>query len=244
METAQSDRKEIISEIIGFDFNRLWATIRDLTLKPGKVAADYCDGQRKKYLSPITYFFLVYGLVYFSFSLTGLQSQFLEQGRTLYENSKQQQVVPYGLKPKQLSPEEQAKMESNIREAQDFLMSKEGSLIVALPLMVLFQWLFYKKYRKSFYHHLYFLLFVSAQLNLLTLPLTLTLLVPELVVASWVIMCILLFGFWLYAEFHFYHASKSELVLRKFWQMLAMIIPSLVWIMLVTFVVLMITMRF
>lgn len=243
METAQSDRQEIISEIIGFDFSRLWATVRDLTIKPGKVAAEYCDGQRKRYLSPITYFLLVYGAVFFAVSLTDIQDQSLARSRSLYENSKQQ-YLPFATEKKQLSPEEQQKLHADVRKAQEFLMSKEGTLIIGLPLMLLFQWLFYKRYRKSFYHHLYFMLFVSAQLNILTFPLTFTLVNPALTAASIVILCIVLFGFWLYAEFDFYDAPKGTLVLRKIWQMLAMTIPSILWLTLVTFAAMLIVMKF
>lgn len=50
------DERRLAAELLGAVFTlegRLWRTLRDVALRPGHVAREYCSGARGRYLSPI-----------------------------------------------------------------------------------------------------------------------------------------------------------------------------------------------
>ncbi len=63
--------KEVAGEIIGLESNKVFRTIKDLTIKPGEVIATYGEGDRQKYISPVVYYFGTSAASFYFLSLTG-----------------------------------------------------------------------------------------------------------------------------------------------------------------------------
>lgn len=229
METARSEKQEVIQDIIGFDFTRLWATCRDLTVRPGQTIAAYCDGDRAKYISPITYFFLVYGIVFLLMNVLHLPDMLVAQGEQygqLYEINRASQ------------DDQSNKTISEINDRLiEFMKGKEASLIITFPIVILFQWLFYRRFRRSFFHNLYFVLFAFGHITLLTAPLIIPMAHPPAYKWSMLLMLIITFAYWIMAELRFYNLTLKQAIVRKLWQTIAMIVPLALWMLLVLIVV-------
>ena len=65
----QEDRKLIyffgeLVNALSFADNRLWRTLKSIHLYPGRFSRDFVDGKRKKYMKPVSIFFLA-NLIYF-----------------------------------------------------------------------------------------------------------------------------------------------------------------------------------
>lgn len=69
---------DVVETLFTID-NRLFRTLRDLFLKPGKVTIDYIEGRRAKYLPPLR-IYLSISVVYFLFA------QFIESDKILFVN--------------------------------------------------------------------------------------------------------------------------------------------------------------
>lgn len=230
METARSEKQEVIQDIIGFDFTRLWSTFRDLTIRPGQIISAYCDGDRSKYISPITYLFLTYGLVFLLMNVFNLPDIFFEKGRSLYE-------VPGSSPNSQAVNDSQENVNRVIDRIIEFMKSKEASLIISFPVFMLFQWLFYRRYRNSFFHNFYFVLFTFGHITLLTALLMIPMAHPSGYAWGMALSVLATFAYWVKAELHFYKLTLRQAIIRKLLQALAMIVPFIVWMSVVLVVV-------
>lgn len=131
-----------------------------------------------------------------------------------------------------ITEESIVKINNTFGQAFEFLSSKEGLLLIILPIFILMQWLYFKQFRKPFFlQHVYFLLFVSAQINLLTIPLLLPLLYSysfywTLSITTLVIAAV----FYFYAELKFYpRITISDIIWRTTLQVISGIIPYIIW---------------
>ena len=81
-EKGKSSRKgeiaEVARELIGWEDNKLFNTLKDLTLRPGEMARSYCNGETNMYLSPMAYFLGVTGLMAYLSSVSGLNDAIIE----------------------------------------------------------------------------------------------------------------------------------------------------------------------
>ncbi len=232
-EKINSEKAEMVAEVVGFDFRKLWVTCRDLTVRPGETVAAYCDGARQRYLSPYSYFLLTFGINYFLTKTTGILSNpgaattAADAAPSYYDLF----LDGYMKGNPNATPEKAQKLFGMIQYGFEFMMSKEGMIITTLPIMVLLQWLFYRAYRKSFFQNFHFLLFVSAQTNLLTAPLVLVLWwSPESVYWLALVTMVLAMPFYFWAVSRFYpKITSDQIILRTFGQVLTGIIPYFVW---------------
>lgn len=214
-----SEKQELIEEVVGFNFRKLWFTFKELTVRPGETIAAYCDGIRAKYVSPITYFLLTYGLNFF---VTHLFVKNDDLAKSFEEG--------YKLGNPSATNEKFQSLMAFIKPGFEFLQTKEGMVLSYIPILIILQWLFYRKYRKSFFHSFYFCLYVAAQTNLLTIPLIMTLGWSTPAKVLLVTTSLLSVAFYFYAIPKFYLGiTVSQIALRTFGQIIAFIIPFFIW---------------
>ncbi|HQQ99056.1 MAG TPA: DUF3667 domain-containing protein [Cyclobacteriaceae bacterium] len=167
---TQDEKKEVVSELIGFDLGKLKNTVVDLTLRPGPAIAEFAQGDRSKYLTPITYFLLVFGLSFFLDSVTGVGAFMMqrgEMGKNFVQGIEQAEAMDGNVIIK-----DKAALSDQINtDVKAFLERKEVHLLLVLPGLLLCQWLFFRRTGKSFLHNAYFALFTMGQYVLLILPL-------------------------------------------------------------------------
>ena len=166
----QDEKKEVVSELIGFDLGKLKNTVVDLTLRPGLAIAEFVQGDRSKYITPITYFLLVFGLSFFLDSVTGVGEFMMqrgEMGKNFVQGIEQAEAIDGNMIVK-----DKAALTDQINsEVKSFLERKEVHLLLVLPGLLLCQWLFFRRTGKSFLHNAYFALFTMGQYVSLMLPL-------------------------------------------------------------------------
>ena len=153
------NKKEIVSDLIGFDIGKLIRTCKDLTHVPGPTIDTYIRGERSLHLSPINYYVLIFGVSFLIESLLGIGEYAVSRIM----------VAP--------GPDQDLTRLNSILEA--FFQRKEIQLLFILPGTILFQWLLFRKFRPSFIQNVFFALFAGAQYLLLTLPLVLLFLVSK-----------------------------------------------------------------
>jgi hypothetical protein len=183
VDSNQDEKKEILTELMGFEVSKLKNTIRDLTFKPGIAIDEYSQGERKKYLSPITYFLLVFGLSFFIDSVSGIGDYLFQKGFGPGQNIGES--FSSGIKKAETDSGEKmpfdiASVSKKIdTEAQAFYERKEVQMLILVPGLLLSQWLFFRRTKKSFLHNSYFALYTLAHYTLLLMPLALLFFVSE-----------------------------------------------------------------
>ncbi len=227
-----NEKEEIVTELIGFSLKKLWHTIVELTVRPGQTIAAYCDGERNRIVTPITYFVLTFGMGFFVMTNTGLMDNSINLGYSLYTGTPERNFESYRNRlPTELSDEEVSKFMDITNSTLAFVTSQKGMLIQIIPVWLLFQWLFFKKYRKPFSHHLYLLMYTGGHSYLLTAPLMIPLFFSEaLVVPILTITSLFGIGYYFFAAIKFYPGLRAdqfvELTVK---QILASIIPGIIW---------------
>ena len=58
-----SEFKELITEILGWENNKLFRTLKGLTIHPAKSIWIFCNGDKNSYIHPISYMFGVVGMI-------------------------------------------------------------------------------------------------------------------------------------------------------------------------------------
>jgi hypothetical protein len=242
-----SEGAEIAEEVVGFDLKKFWYTFRDLTLKPGQMIAAYCDGDRMAYVRPITYFLVAWGAVFFLTSASDFLNKSISKGNQVpgietnedLNNPAEGFINMMKASDPNMSAEKIERLTSSINGSYEFLFTSQyGMLLILIPVFLPLQWLFFRRYRKSFIHHLYFYLYASAQLNILTLPaLMLVYLAPSLSTLILTLISILVLLFYYYAEFKFFTGiSIKQLIVRNVAAIAISIIPLVVWLCMVWFI--------
>lgn len=129
----------------------LFNSLKAMFTKPGLLSVDYCNGIRKKYFKPLS-LFLILVVIYLLFPL------FQGLDMTLFNNM---HISEYGhfatqkvttiMHEKSLSFDQL----SNLYHEKSEKVSK-FLLIIFIPVMALFFWLFFHKKKKHFFDHLVF----------------------------------------------------------------------------------------
>jgi len=242
LDHSKSELKETLTDLIGFEFKKLWLTIKGLTLQPAKTIKAYCDGERKKFVSPITYFLLCASVSYFITSQSGIDERSKKMGKQIasetFSISEPKQdsgylrlyIKKWGLEKGTANSLERKEAQASV---EAFLESQNGRLLMGLPASLLLFWLFFRKF-KRFSQNLFFFLYTDAQGSLLTLPLLLVLPVYS---GTFALMTITLVGtlfsvlYFLFVAKHFYDEIDSS----NFWwriitYILSSILASMIWI--------------
>lgn len=236
MEPKSTEKEELIKEVVGFDFRKVWTTFKELTVRPGETVAAYCDGARKKYISPVTYFLVAYGINFFVAKLSGMLNYSLNTDHSAPGKTSPGGMIDsiiYGAKMgnPNITNEEIENITTLLAPSFEFVSSKEGILILTFPVIMILQWLFFRSFRKPFLQHLYFLLYVSAQINLLTIPLMIPFFFTQsLLWFTTVTTLAVSVGIYFYAELKFYpRITFGDIIIRTIGQVAAGAIPFFIW---------------
>jgi hypothetical protein len=147
---SRGEFKEVTIEIIGWENNKIWRTIRDLTIRPGKAITEYCEGEKEKYLSPVTYYFATVAITYYLLIATGFQDEFLRYSR---EQRQKNVEIVQGFRPVTKD------RISDHNQVYEFFLGETGQKLLILPLLLFFRWLLFRRYNKSFKSNAWYSLF-------------------------------------------------------------------------------------
>lgn len=248
---TSSEKQELIEEVVGFNFHKLWFTFKELTFRPGETVSNYCDVVRTKYVSPVTYFLLAYGINFFFAKASGMLDPLMkigqpESGKTSSTGMLDGFMNGFKVGNPSITEAEFENQKILFASTFDFLSTKEGILLISFPIIILVQWFFFKKFRKVFLHHLYFVLYVPAQINLLTIPLMFPVFFSQvLYLPVSIAIAAMSVGIYLYAEYKFYPAiTVGNIAARTIGQFVAGLISYLIWFCLVMYVAFVIIQNF
>ena len=240
----KSELKETLTDLVGFELTKLWVTIKDLTIRPGHAIAAYCDGDRKKYIPPVTYFLLCLG---FSFVVIS-QSEYFQYSKKIGEEVAKNSFDTFLsneelnanrlkiLKLKWGEVEAQAAFERHREltlKINSFFESQNGQLVLVMPVALLLLWLFFRKYRR-FTHNLFLLLYQQAQISLFTIPFILFFMIfPGVNTVYFILPTIMLFslGYFIWIAKVFYKVeSQEKLILLSIGYTVTSFICYLIWV--------------
>ena len=200
--------KEVANEIMGWEDNKVIRTLNYLTTRPGQIISEYCRGEKHKYVSPVVYFFGVTALETYIASITGLYDFVLKQNVESLRQSFSDPIF--------------AKSGINVSNAPDqmnsvflFLFSETGQKIIILPILLLFTWIFYKKYNRNFKENSWFALYTLGHLTLLTIPLMLLWYITKDLVLYSIISLIIASLYWIWNSMQFYKLKIGKAILLR-----------------------------
>ncbi|MES2774245.1 MAG: DUF3667 domain-containing protein [Bacteroidota bacterium] len=131
--------------------------LKELSIRPGRVAREYLAGKRKKYFNPFTFFILCMGLfVFLNMTMLPAEKKMAPDARVLAriptEAGKQTYIT-------------MMTRGANVR----MLMTKHGNVMamIAIPFISLITWLAFKKQRYNYAEHLTANVFFVPYSNLL-----------------------------------------------------------------------------
>ncbi len=143
--------KEVLQQIIGWENNKIWTTLKGLTIAPGQLVKEYGIGQ-KQILNPITYYFLIFALTTYVTSITGFNAAMETESMNL--------VKEFDI---QLSDG----TIRNVERSNRFLDSEAANTLLFLPFALLLRWSIFRKCNQSFKSNSWFELFTSGHLLIL-----------------------------------------------------------------------------
>ena len=139
-EKKTNELKDVTKELVGLEDNKLFRTLRGLTVLPGQTIKGYCRDDKKKFLAPIVYFIGVTALEMYIASFIGLYDFMLKKSsedlkRTLSDSAFTQFF-------------DTEKVTQKVYDYVSFSTSEMGAKILTIPLLLLLTWLFYKKFNR------------------------------------------------------------------------------------------------
>jgi hypothetical protein len=136
-------------------------TVKAILTRPGKLSLDYCNGIRKKYFKPIS-FFLLLVIIYLLFPVfEGLNQDLIYYTRNPLYGEYAMQKSLYVMQAKGLSEQE-----LTLKFHQEGEMVSKFLLFIIIPIMALFSWLIAFKKRRLYFDHFIFSIEESAWLIL------------------------------------------------------------------------------
>ena len=200
--------KEVTKEILGWEDNKLFRTLNHLTTRPGQIVNEYCRGEKQKYISPVVYFFGVTALETYIASLIGLYDFMLKQNvESLRKTFSDPIFAKSGINVSS-TPEQ-------MNNFFAFLFSETGQKIIILPIVLLFTWIFYKKYNRNFKENSWFALYTLGHLTLLTIPLMLYWYFTKDLVLYGIISLIIGSLYWIWNSMQFYKLKIGKAILLR-----------------------------
>ncbi|MGB0526081.1 MAG: DUF3667 domain-containing protein [Flammeovirgaceae bacterium] len=136
----------------------LWFTTKELMVRPGKVVRDYLHGAQINYTKPVQFFFLTTALVFIALGFSDLY----QQNVTSFE-----QGFNYGYGDGKEIP---SHVKHYIAQISFWIKDIRIFIISSIPIYaLLFQWMF-RRAKLNYAEHVIFLLYATAQSNLIALP--------------------------------------------------------------------------
>lgn len=207
-EEKPNEVKEVAKELIDLEGNKVFRTLHHLTTRPGQMIAEYCQGGKNKYLSPVTYFVGVTAVEGFIASSLGL-IEFVAKKNTedLSKTFSDPAFSKLGIDASTIS--------DKLNVAGSFLMSETGQKVTIIPIVLLFTWLFYKKYNRSFKESSWFALYTLGHVTLLTLPVMLYWYFTKDLAVYSAIGLIFSSLYWIWASMQFYSLSIGRAIFLR-----------------------------
>ncbi|CAN5455686.1 hypothetical protein BH09BAC3_BH09BAC3_15170 [soil metagenome] len=212
-ENGTNELKDVTKEILGWEDNKLFRTLKHLTTAPGLINAEYCRGDKQKYLSPIVYFFGVTALETFIATKIGLFDFMLEQNRqSILNGLSDPRVASAGF--------DSSKIIENVNSNFSFFFSELGQKIFLIPLLLLLTWFFYREYNKSLKENTWFALYALGHATLLSLPFMLLWYLTKNLILMSAFPFLIAFVYWVWASKQFYNLKLGTALLLRFLMML------------------------
>jgi len=208
-EKSTNELKEVTKELTGWD-NKIFTTLKHLTIKPGQMVTDYCSGKKDGYLSPVVYYFGVTALETYVVTKIGLLDALMKDVQ-----DSMKEAAPTGIPDK-------------VIDTLSFLNSEIGQKIFYLPILLLATWFVYKRFNRSFAQNSWFTLFILGHTTLLTMPLMLYwYFFRELDSYTYIVLAFQI-SYWVWASRIFFNLSIGKAILLKLLNLiLAMLIISI-----------------
>ena len=163
-----SDFKEVANEVVGMEGNKIWSTIKNLTLRPGLTIKRFCSGEKNLLIPPGTYLFATMAITYYLASATGYENdvkiQTRKQVSEMVESAKTDDEKHAIQKAQKLGNKYEEKI-------QEFIQGETGQKILILPIALLLRWLLFRRYVKGFKDNSWYALFTMGHIGLLGTPL-------------------------------------------------------------------------
>ncbi len=149
------DKDKSLVNVLGEGFHFIthlegtfFTTLKAILLHPGKMSDDYCNGIRKRYFKPLSFFLLlvVLYLLFPAFEGLNMQLKFYRSGHffSAYINNS----IATSMAEKQLNFDELSELfHRHSEKISKFL------LITIIPVMALFSWLIARKRRRFYFDH-------------------------------------------------------------------------------------------
>lgn len=212
-EKKTNELKDVTKELLGWEDNKLFKTLNYLTTRPGQINAEYCRGEKQKYLSPMVYFFGVTALETFIVTQIGLFDFMVEQNKeSLRKSFSDASFLKTGFDPTYIID----KINSNF----SFLFSEVGQKIFFVPLLLLLTWLFYRKINRSFKENSWFALYTLGHATLLSIPFMLFWYMTKNLTLMTAFSFLVAFAYWVWASKQFYNLKLGKALLLRFLMML------------------------
>lgn len=158
-----SGLEEVTKELVGWEDNKLFRTLHYLTTRPGQLIKEYCRGEKSKYLPPVVYFFGVTALESYLVSVSGFLDFMLKKNQEDWlKMASDPAFAKLGVNASSVI--------ENQSTVLSFMMNQTGQKLILIPILLLFAWLFYKKYNRSFKENSWFALYTTGHATLLTIP--------------------------------------------------------------------------
>lgn len=203
--------KAVAKEVIGWEDNKLFHTLKCLTTKPGQIITEFCRGEKQKYLSPVAYYFGVETLKSYLVSISGLSDFLL---KTQVEQLRKNLLLLSSTESlNKLSTDQAAN--NTLTNFFSFFLGEIGQKIIALPILLLFTWLFYKKYNRSFKENSWFALYSGGHASLLSLPLLLCWYITKDLALFKALSIIVTISYLVWASKQFYNLRIRKAILLR-----------------------------
>lgn len=204
-EKKSSELKEVTKEILGREDNRLFRTIKFLTINPGKVISEYCKGEKQKYLSPVVYFLGVTALETYIASVSGLYDLMLKE---------KLEAIKKNLLDSKLNVDVSIAVD-RINTNLAFFFSEIGQKVIIIPLLLLLTWLFYRTYNKSFKENSWFAFYTLGHATLLSIPfMAIWYWTGDMIVFT-AFSFIIPLVYWIWASRQFYNLKLAKAILLR-----------------------------
>ena len=227
-EKKANELKEVTNELIGWEDNKLFRTLRGLTVLPGQTIKGYCSDDKQKYLSPIVYFIGVTAIETYIASFIGLYDFILKKSLEDLKLTTSDSTLNQFFDTEKIS--------EKIYDYLAFNTGETGQKILIIPLLLFLTWLFYKKFNRSFKENSWFALYTLGHATLLAIPLMLIWYISKDLVIYSTVSLIFIFIYWVWASKQFYGLTLGKAIVIRFF----MTITVLITLNLLTFFVMMI----
>lgn len=150
---------DIVSKILGLE-GMLPRTMADLTMRPGNVIQQYILGNRKRYVGPISYYFLMFGVYLLLLSLLDIDLAEMVNAKGMQDSM--QQATGSG------QPSDQALKAQEAIQAKLF-KNIQFLALLQFPFVAWWARLFFRKSGYNFLEHIVLPFYVFGQLTILSL---------------------------------------------------------------------------